>query len=1129
MSQAIAALQAAARRAAGNMGRVVPGGAIPAPRPAPLSPRVAPVARVAVPQVAPLPQEVVDALIRKVEAQGLESLTPDEQAALRATVAAREPVAVSVDDIAASVDGSDVPGDLTDVAPVADDLEASATPITVESVGAPNLTPNRRRVDPIANLAERIRQATTRADTESLAGMRRLQAEVDRLPDADRARLLEHPALAEGIESQAAKTNPEARAAAIANAKERLGKLVSMSEFSTTDRAAEQVASAATAREVAATPRGTPAARNASAADYEAAKQLLSESIPEADWNGILDAYSKLSPEQRRAVLASMPEEAGRFIEQMLDPNAEDFALLPNNVSRTLGPTLNPDGSVNPYSELILQLDEAKRAGDTQRYNDILLDIQKNPAGAADLANAQRDFIDRAQARDSLRRAIIGNDELVREAQASMVREAVLPPPRPNITPGARSIEVATEDLPARELPTAADTARAVEAERQQRLDTRAPGGGMPEADRAAAFGAEDTRDLPLAFRGRDRNQPFESRTIGSRLTDTNDANAIEKGIALEAEVQASLAEMRTAKGVQEMAAAQRRYQAAVKALDDQWPPRLVNPSTGEVRSISREELAAKQIPKGFVVERGKKAWTDSHLNKAGQQETFDGLVVAVVGGRPKINARMTRARPDMSLDERMGIREEVLGQYGEDDALDLLPDENTDEVVELGGRGKPARLGGAQQQSRVQDALQRLYGPVNPLAMTDASGKPLFTSAEAAAEDLLSKNTLFKPGTASYDLAREKITNALNDAYGPSTIRPAPDDVKGMPAAVQSEPGTTVTPGTSRNPEDIPALEGRRNTAGAAPEADSPGVPKAAPAPVDPAPNVTQNLDASGIDLSDPSGKPVSDTPPGSKPTTRRRTKQEVDDEMAQFEQDVRAEYYDAGMEQRDVDARVRERVAARRKELEADIDPAATGTDVPPTAGARKGGKGKGKGKGAKGDGKAAADSAAADAPKTDTTADAPKTDTPADDTVKPKPEGGDVGDKPPTDGGDGSPPKGGGDGKPTPAADDAKKPGLLRRGLKWGGLLAAGTAGIGLLARINSGGSASGGPPVDIPLPPGGGGGRGPGGEFVPLPVGAGGDALDAALAREAAMERALARIRGDRPSDGTRRATQVLQNY
>jgi hypothetical protein len=123
--------------------------------------------------------------------------------------------------------------------------------------------------------------------------------------------------------------------------------------------------------------------------------------------------------------------------------------------------------------------------------------------------------------------------------------------------------------------------------------------------------------DAPLAFRGRDRSDPFESRPPGSRLTDANDDEAIAKAMKLEEAVRQADAELQNAQGAAELARAQQNYRAALKARDDAFPG-------------------------------GRSAKSERWINRPGQQETYDSLVVTLVGGRPKVQPRLDRSNPDL-------------------------------------------------------------------------------------------------------------------------------------------------------------------------------------------------------------------------------------------------------------------------------------------------------------------------------------------------------------------------------------------------------------------------------------------------------------------------------------------------
>ena len=104
---------------------------------------------------------------------------------------------------------------------------------------------------------------------------------------------------------------------------------------------------------------------------------------------------------------------------------------------------------------------------------------------------------------------------------------------------------------------------------------------------------------------------------------------------------------------------------------------------------------------------------------------------------------------------------------------------------------------------------------------------------------------------------------------------------------------------------------------------------------------------------------------------------------------------------------------------------------------------------------------------------------------------------------------------------------------KGRGWWPYIGVGAAVTGLAGLSRIGGGVGAGR-IDIPPPPGGGGGGGRGGsgggDFYPIPPGGNVSAASEAAAQEAAIERALERIRGSRPSSGGRSEPyQTFQNY
>lgn len=1088
----------------------------------------------------PVPQSQVQAILRKVANQGIESLTPQEIAGLRRTIGTPEvtapaaaPPAVSVPqdaparpfsqqgkalvgddgspvvrldderfqypdgtvvDVEGNVIGS-APGDLTDVSAVADDLENSATPIDTDATDpSNNLTPNVVRQDKVDSLAERIRQATAQANDEPIAGLARLQREVTSLSPAELEALRSHPMLAEGIESVAAKRNPEARQAAIANAEARLAALAQMAEVRASDRAAGQVRAAASARDTAAAPRQPAAGGQAAAADVAAARQRLDESLPEGDWGSLTAAFNALPAERKAAVLARMP--SSRSLAGMLDNSTGDPTFTPNAQAQlTRG--------VNEVEDALIRLDAAMRSGDEaaiEAARDTVMDIQTRPMPederAALLDAAKQSFLQRQQAASELRNAIIGTDPMYVAEQERMLGAAVLPAPRPGIAPGARTPIVAAEDLDRAQLPSAYDVARAMERERQEMLEKRVPGGGLTSQQRLNIFqrtgrAVDDTKtntleDLPLAFKGDDTANPLESRSAGSRLSDTSDEAAIEKVRLLEQARQEALDDFNAASNAGEMARARQRLDAADAELARAFPG-------------------------------GRAARADGRLNAAGQQETLDNLIVSVVGGRPKAQPRLDRSSPDLSPRERAVLNADAADRLGEQDVIDLLPESPEDEVVGLGKRGKPGRMGSTQQQSRVQGAIRSLYGDSNPLGLaTPGEGPelgpfPVFRTAEEAADDLLSRQTIFKPGTASWDYAREKLANAINDSYGPNSLNTSArsdtgrqllaEEMASAPTQTSTKAGE-IQDGTS---QDLPAV---------APEKPSRRSRKKAATAED------AKLDASDTDISDVQG----DSAPAT-PGNRDEILAEIEQEGQQIYDEEYRNNIDSGMDANEAASEARaarnkhvaDQTAIRIKPVTGDPTPAAppSGAEEAKPTGRRRGG-----GRKKQPPQEAAADSSTppqgatppsdpiesvdGDASRPVRLAEEDQIDLPA--AAEDKPKATPSSDEKP---------------QQPPAAD--KKKGWGR--LPWIAGTAAAVGGLGTLARINSGGGGS----IDIPIPPGGGGRGGPGGgDFYPIPVNTDGAALMGdTLAQEAAIQRALDRIRGARA--GGSQSYQTLQNY
>lgn len=1245
-SERLKALVAAARSRMGQTAHMATGADVPRA----VAPPLAGPARAAVAAPAPaapvvLSQQQVKALVRKAINEGPDSLTPEEVAALRSTPGVQEefdaatsaeipdaPPVEAMDaeapsaprpfaqqgkqlvgddgspvkrldderfvyddgtivDVDGNVLGRQAPSDLTTTGgtDTVDNTAQSAVDLGSDG-GKNNLTPKAKKVDKTAELGGTIYQATTPSDLESHS-----QATAKRLLRAAQQHRVEGGYSPEFL--AAISRDPEEAAA-------RLARLEELAGLSNVDRAAEQIDTAAQARAVAATPRGTPADRTASQQDFGAARALVAETLPEGDLAGLLEAYSRLDPERRRQVLEALPEDAGRFIDSLLDPNSDDFSVLPNAVALATRPIDvpaaggataarsvprgNPEqaqslielaasrvaaqkrssmmsfsdeieaarGDKERIAELLTQREQAAQefdailssrerlaaiakqsaedealsamvaleeganaadaSGDAARAAELRrkiglvegqnaermasFDAMLDPAsvttdpGASDAVTAAREYNTRLQSATALRNAILGTDPLVSEEQTRMLRAAANPAPRPNVTPGARTPEFAAEEVTEAEMPTAFDEALAAGREADLAREKRAPGGGLSEEARKAAVGVEEARDLPLFLRGRDRNDPLESRARGDRSLEGNDLKAIEKVRKLQDEIDAAAEAMKTAEGAEALARAQQRYAKALKAMDSAYPG-------------------------------GRKAMPDSRLNKAGQQETYDDAVMTLAGFRPRPKNRLARSSADMEGDDAASLVAEGGRVFGDD--VDGMLDGEFDDWsvspfdVESNGPQKKGRLGGNQQPSRIMGAIDFGFGGTNPFALKNADGSPAFASAEDVAEEVLARNTVFKPGTANYDMARDRIARIVSEHFQPTN----PKSVETITAAPGEAPAVSSRP----TPTDLQPAEG--SLAGYQPPDDG----------------TDAALDASAVDLSESpavegteAGKPAAkgrasrkkkpaadaESPPveggaaadGSPPVeatgARVRTVDEIQSEADEVFQEALRAAKDEGLKGKQATAQAN---AARKKFVDEQMAALrAGGTASPPVEGTTPGTAPKPKPDASPPvEGAAAADAPAADAPPKSPPVEGDEAPKPDD---SPKVEG----DTPAAPDGDTKPKP-----KPTPPPPPKQRiPTWLKRSALVGGVVGTGLA----LSRFS--GDGGGGISGDIiPMPEGAGGGSG-GGEFVPIPVGSDSagllDAAAAAAAEEDRLTRALERIRGRSPQNRIP-TSQTIQNY
>lgn len=628
---------------------------------------------------------------------------------------------------------------------------------------------------------------------------------------------------------------------------------------------------------------------------------------------------------------------------------------------------------------------------------------------------------------------------------------------------GSNAPEFATDNLTDADMPTAADTARAVERERQLELQSRSPGGWLSLEERILLAGLDPSdpqaaRKLPLWLKGRDgRPTAMESRSRGSRAVEGNDIKILAPLIKAREKLAAATTPEEQAKAL-----------AEVTAAED-----ALNRKYGTMK---------RQRGDAF----GRPAMPDSRLNKGGQMETFDDLVISIVGARPKAERSLGRSTDAMSAMERRALDQEAVDAFGED-AFEFLPDEQElDDVADLGESGKPRKVRGRPLPSRQQGAMQTMFaGGQNPIAMM---GSP-----EAVADEILSKQTVFRPGTANYEMARERLARAIQNEFGGPGPKPATND----PAAV---PGPATAMGTSQDPARIPA---RQNTwpEGLMRQSATSG------------PDVGTN-----VRVESPTGSPVGEFPPiGQQPVTALSVVPQPGGSglvpQAAPLPGPKPLASDVNLDASDID--ILDEADDALNEFDRDMPPGAR-TPGRGQGGRRKGGGSK-RGKGTKEpvivDAEkvevVGADPSIATAPDAsnpvlalpDRRLDAAKPDA----SPEPKPDGGGKG--PPNDG---DKPKLADPDKPiepdSKKDSQAQPPSRLGRWLKLGGLIGAGVIGGAALR----------------------GSGRAGGSEYVPpIPTGASVSG-DGGEPTEADLDRILERIRGAR-SGSAAPSYQTLQNW
>ena len=857
----------------------------------------------------------------------------------------------------------------------------------------------------------------------------------------------------------------------------RLARLEEMASDAARDpnaAAAASIATAADARAAAGAPRGP---RQSAMAGMEPNAFGSTPGLP-----GLIERFNALPDAVRAGVvrrLQSNPNAASLF-----EAGGGVDSISPNRFAELLRP-------VNEVDELLQQADQFRAVGDNAAA-DAALELARE-ASREVRTPALASFTRRKAVEAALSEALPAADPSP-QVMASPGQPAML-------RPGDRTPEFATDE--AVPLPTQADDALASLRERLIERENRAPGGGTTQEQRMEAVGAESVRELPLGLRG-EANR-IETRSRGDRGIETNDVRRIQRELRRE-----------------ELLAEYRTYSAA--AADAR--------ATGDTAALEAAQAQLKRIaeevkPLGRPPAEPYAAMPDSRLNKPGQQETLDELGVTAAGFRPRAESNLNRSSDSLSAADRAALQDEAVRAFGETDASELMPEPGElDDVSVLGEGGKRGRLGGGLSNSRWMGAIDQLYKGVNPLLLDIFGGDPL-----RVAEDFLTRQRIFKPGTANYDMAKEQLAKEIALRYSgqridgatdavPQSSRPIelpdlpddwkPDDLE-LDVGLDSLPAQNLESSAIELGTDLPPAGATPARTAAAAGGDLPaatGSDSVTPAPA--TERAGRKVRSVKELLEEARRSKPDDVPPA---TGRQFTDEEISDQADAAYQEA----YWAAQEEGASPADARDAGAKARAKTLRDLQAAqgsAPGKATPQTAAGGGGGKQPPK-----------------DPPNT------PK-DKPASDPSNPADAAGRDGydDLEPADGGR---PKDAGDAakpdapkkKPGSDADGTpKKDGPIRRLLKdwrtWAagaGLVGAGVAWDYLDDSENA--------PIDIPGGGGAGGGDGQGsGRDINLPVPPGGVPREPEpLTQEQKVRATLDRIRAQRAAGIGSRGTQTLQNF
>lgn len=506
----------------------------------------------------PLSPRQADALLRRVAVEGM-NLSPEEAAALRRTP---------------SLSGQQDVGDLTHTDALLDNLEPSGVDLSPQR--NPNLTPNTKKTTPVDALSSAIWQIKERADEpQSRKMLERLAREVGKYATVG--------------EDGAISYDPEFLKAINYDrgGKEQLEILARLSGNQSIAPVPPQAPSVPKPER----PASTAGERAAAAADMKAAKELLVETMPEGDWNALMEAFNALPEDRRNAALAALPSgrsltpapagirsldpeivhaprergdasfklpsgqshpmgvvpgpndplAAGPFVERLLNRDGEGPAFLPNAQAM-----LSQAG--NPLEEAMLQVQVAKRSGDADAYKQAVQNAQmaENLSTPDEVSAAKRAVAARSSAWTALRNSIIQSDPLYREMQLAALDAATRTPPPVDVLPtGTRTPELPLDDLPDSEMPTQYDHALGVASDRESRIAQQARADGpFNEAKRreiAEASGlGEDKGGWPMWLRQDDNPAaPFYPQSRGDRAASlsSTDKLAIQQAEELKAAI----------------------------------------------------------------------------------------------------------------------------------------------------------------------------------------------------------------------------------------------------------------------------------------------------------------------------------------------------------------------------------------------------------------------------------------------------------------------------------------------------------------------------------------------------------------------------------------------------------------